>query len=76
MELVAQYTQRTLVLGMGKLLLDAPTRDVFDHVELLHSTFIEPPEIIRLAQALRPAGLPSGLLTVEEVTRALLEIIK
>ena len=76
MELVAQYTQRTLVLGIGKLLLDASTRDVFDHVELLHSTFIEPPEIIRLAQALRPAGLPSGLLTVEEVTRALLEIIK
>jgi energy-coupling factor transport system ATP-binding protein len=76
MELVAQYTQRTLVLGMGKVLLDAPTREVFNHVDLLHSTFIEPPEIIRLAQTLCPDCLPSNLLTVEEVTQALLDTIK
>lgn len=74
MELVAQYTQRTIVLGQSKLLLDAPTRDVFDYLDILRSTFIEPPEIIQLAQSLRPEGLPTGLLTVEDVAKALVDL--
>ncbi len=67
MELVAKYTQRTLVVGKGQLLLDAPTREVFDHVSLLRGTYIDPPEIIQLAQALRVCGLPSGLLSIDQV---------
>ena len=67
MELVARYTERTLVVGKGQLLLDTPTRDVFDHVSLLRETYIEPPEIIRLAQELRVCGLPSGLLSIDQV---------
>jgi energy-coupling factor transport system ATP-binding protein len=67
MELVARYTERTLVVGKGQLLLDSPTRDVFDHVSLLRETYIEPPEIIRLAQELRVCGLPSGLLSIDQV---------
>jgi energy-coupling factor transport system ATP-binding protein len=68
MELVAKYTERTLVVGKGELLLDAPTRDVFDHVSLLRETYIDPPEIIRLAQELRVCGLPLGLLSIDQVT--------
>ncbi|MBE3143337.1 MAG: ABC transporter ATP-binding protein, partial [Planctomycetes bacterium] len=71
MELVARYTERTLVVGKGQLLLDAPTRDVFDHVSLLRETYIEPPEIIRLAQELRICGLPSGLLSIDKVTESI-----
>ncbi len=67
MELVARYTERTLVLGQGRLLLDAPTSTVFDHLDILHSTFIEPPEIVRLAQAL---GL-RGVLSVDELAERL-----
>jgi energy-coupling factor transporter ATP-binding protein EcfA2 len=67
MELVARYTERTLVVGKGQLLLDSPTHDVFDHVTLLRETYIEPPEIIRLAQELRVCGLPSGLLSIDQV---------
>ncbi len=76
MELVAQYSQRTLVLGQGRLLLDAPTRAVFDQVDILRSTYIEPPEIIRLSQQLNPYGLPKGMLNVNEVTQAVLSLIK
>jgi energy-coupling factor transporter ATP-binding protein EcfA2 len=76
MELVAQYSERTLVLGQGRLLLDAPTREVFDQIDILRSTFIEPPEIIRLAQQLYPYGLPKGQLNVNEVTQAVLSLIK
>jgi energy-coupling factor transport system ATP-binding protein len=68
MELVAKYTERTLVVGKGELLLDSPTRDVFDHVSLLRETYIDPPEIIRLAQELRGCGLPLGLLSIDQVT--------
>jgi len=71
MELVARYTQRTLVLGQGQLLLDAPTREVFDHVDLLRGTYIEPPEIIRLAQGLRDRGLPAGLLSIDQVAEGI-----
>ena len=67
MELVAKYTERTLVVGRGQLLLDSPTRDVFDHISLLRETYIEPPEIIRLAQELRVCGLPPGLLSIDQV---------
>jgi energy-coupling factor transporter ATP-binding protein EcfA2 len=74
MELVAKYTQRTLVIGKGKLLLDAPTREVFDHVDVLHGTYIEPPEIIRLAQALRECGLPAGLLSIDQVAEEIQKI--
>jgi energy-coupling factor transporter ATP-binding protein EcfA2 len=74
MELVARYTQRTLVLGTGQLLLDAPTREVFDHVDLLRGTYIEPPEIIRLAQGLRDRGLPAGLLSIDQVARGIQQL--
>jgi energy-coupling factor transporter ATP-binding protein EcfA2 len=71
MELVARYTERTLVVGNGRLLLDAPTCDVFDYVSLLRGTFIEPPEIIRLAQELRVCGLPSRLLSIHQVAEGI-----
>jgi len=74
MELVARFTERTLVVGKGQLLVDAPTREVFDHLDILRETFIDPPEIIRLAQALRPAGLPAGLLSIEQVAEELLKL--
>lgn len=76
MELVARYTQRTLVVGNGQLLLDAPTHNVFDHVSLLRETYIEPPEIIRLAQELRICGLPSGLLSIDRVTEGIQKLKK
>ena len=71
MELVAKYTERTLVVGKGQLLLDAPTREVFDHLALLRETYIEPPEIILLAQALRECGLPDGLLAIDQVAEGI-----
>ena len=76
MDLVAKYTERTLVLGRGRLLLDASTRQVFDYVELLRETYIEPPEIIRLAQALRICGLPAGLLSIEQVAEGIQKLKK
>jgi energy-coupling factor transport system ATP-binding protein len=70
MPIVAQYAQRTVVLGKGQVLMDAPTRDVFAEAELLAKTFVKPPQITQLAQALSPHGIPRNVLSVDELGTA------
>lgn len=71
MSLIAKYTQRTLVMGNGSIILDAPTREVFSHREILESTFLEPPPVVQLAQELQPYGVPKNILTIEELFHAI-----
>jgi ABC-type glutathione transport system ATPase component len=49
MELVAEYCDRVLVMLGGQLLLDGPTREVFEQTEVLKQTRVQPPPITRLA---------------------------
>jgi energy-coupling factor transport system ATP-binding protein len=63
MDLVAQFTRRTIVLGEGEVLLDGPTSWVFSQPEILRKTFIQPPQITRLAQGLGKYGIPPTLLS-------------
>jgi energy-coupling factor transport system ATP-binding protein len=67
MPIVAQYAERTVALGQGRVLLDGPTRQVFSRPELLKQTYVEPPQITRLGQALTEYGVPPNILTVEEM---------
>lgn len=66
MPIVARYAQRVIALGQGRVLLDGPTREVFSQPGVLKQTFVEPPQITRLGQALNPR-LPRDVLTVEEM---------
>lgn len=66
MSIVARYAQRVVVLGQGRVLLDRATREVFAQPDVLKQTFVEPPQITRLGQALNP-HLPRDVLTVEEM---------
>lgn len=66
MSIVAQYAQRVVVLGQGRVLLDGTTREVFAQPNVLKQTFVEPPQITRLGQALN-SRLPRDVLTVEEM---------
>ena len=70
MPIVAQYAQRTVVLGQGQLLMDAPTREVFAEPELLARTFVKPPQITRLAQSFSGYGIPKDILSVDEMSAA------
>ena len=70
MPIVAQYAQRTVVLGQGQLLMDAPTREVFAEPELLARTFVKPPQITRLAQSFSDFGIPKDILSVDEMSAA------
>ena len=70
MPIVAQYAQRTVVLGQGQVLMDAPTREVFAEPELLARTFVKPPQITRLAQALSGYDFPKDVMSVDEMVTA------
>jgi len=66
MSIVARFAQRVVVLGQGRVLLDRATREAFAQPDVLKQTFVEPPQITRLGQALNP-HLPRDVLTVEEM---------
>lgn len=74
MPIVARYAKRIVLLGEGKILADGPTSEVFAKPDVLAETFVEPPQITQLAQAVRDAGFDAGTLRVEELVRQFEEI--
>lgn len=48
MSLVALYAKRVVVLRLGEKILDGPTHQVFQEIELLKTAFIKPPQLFRL----------------------------
>ena len=65
MDIIAKYAKRTIALAQGKVLLDGPTHEVFAQSKLLATTFVKPPEITQLAQALGEFGIPRDLISVQ-----------
>ncbi|MEO0216445.1 MAG: energy-coupling factor transporter ATPase [candidate division WOR-3 bacterium] len=61
MWLVAEYTDRTVVMAQGRIVLDKKTREVFQNEEELIKCHLEPPQVCRLGNRL---GL--NVLTIEE----------
>ncbi len=74
MSIVARYAQRVVVFGKGRLLLDAPTRQVFASPDILKQTYVEPPQITRVAQAL-DGKLPRDVLSVQEMESLFAQVI-
>ncbi|MCL4504781.1 MAG: ATP-binding cassette domain-containing protein [Chloroflexi bacterium] len=69
MSIVAHYARRVIALRQGRVLLDDTTRAVFAQPDMLRQTYVEPPQITRVAQRLD--GLtPRDILTVEEMQDA------
>ncbi len=69
MSIVARYAQRVVAFGRGRVLLDGSTRAVFAQPQVLQQTFVEPPQITRLGQALGPP-ISADVLTVPEMQAA------
>lgn len=67
MPIVAQYARRVVAMGLGQVMADGPTAEVFKQSEILAKTFIEPPQITQLAQRSQALGFDPGTLTVEEM---------
>jgi energy-coupling factor transport system ATP-binding protein len=76
MPIVAQYARRVVVLGQGRVLMDGTTQEVFAEPELLAQTFVKPPQITRLAQALNGYGIPRDILSVSEMYDAFMAVYR
>ncbi|HSW09935.1 MAG TPA: energy-coupling factor transporter ATPase [Bacillota bacterium] len=67
MDLVARYAERVILMLDGRIILDAPSADVFDELEVLTSTFLKPPDSALLGRSLADLGVPRGTLTPEQL---------
>lgn len=66
MRVVAEYTQRSIVLKDSRILLDGPTRQVLISFEALRETQISPPQITQLSEKMVAEGYLGYALSVEE----------
>lgn len=66
-DFAAEHTARVLVMAEGQVLLDGPARETLSQTEVLAKTYVEPPQLLRLAFELRMGEKP---LTVEEFIAA------
>ncbi len=76
MWVVAKWARRTVAMLNGKILLDGPTREVFSQSKVLAETFVQPPQITRLAQELGNYGYPPDVMTVNEFYEATKQVIQ
>jgi len=67
MPIVGMYARRTIAMAHGQVLIDGTTREVFSHPEILKETFVEPPQITRLAQANTDLGFSKDVMSVDEM---------
>lgn len=65
MDVIAKYAKRVIALAKGKVLLDGPTNEVFAQADLLATTFVKPPEVTQLSQALSDFGIPNDIIDVD-----------
>lgn len=63
----AAHFGRVVAMADGRVLTDGPAEVVLSSADLLATTNVEPPQLVRLAQAL---GLPAAPLTVDDFIAA------
>lgn len=59
----AEHFERVVVMAQGRILIDGAAREVLSQTETLAQTYVEPPQLMRLAEGLKMAARP---LTAEE----------
>jgi energy-coupling factor transport system ATP-binding protein len=59
----AEHFERVVVMAQGSVLIDGHTRDVLSQTDTLAQTFVEPPQLMRLAARL---GMETRPLNAEE----------
>lgn len=69
---------RVIVMDDGKLVMDGTPREIFSRVAELKSYRLDVPQVTELAWELKQEGvdLPDGILTIEELMKYLLPIMK
>ncbi len=68
MSLIAEYVERVIIMVDGRILIDGPTRLIFEKEDLLRKVRIEPPPPTQLSLRLKDNGYDVPVcLTVDEV---------
>ena len=69
---------RVIVMDDGRLVMDGTPREIFSQVDQLKSYRLDVPQVTELAYELKKEGvdLPDGILTMEELMRYLLPLMK
>lgn len=69
----AAAARRVLVMHAGLVVIDGPPQEIFEEGERLQALGLDLPPAVQIAHRLRDRGmmLPPGLLTVEQLARAL-----
>jgi energy-coupling factor transport system ATP-binding protein len=70
MRLVADYTQRAIVLLGGRVLFDGTTRTLFQQGAILSAAGLALPPVARLARRWHSLGIRPGILTGRELVSA------
>ena len=76
MALVAEYATRVIVMHDGEVACDASPKEVFEREELLRSTGLDLPPVIRIARGLREYGFSDTPLTQAELIETLITAIR
>ncbi len=76
MDLVLKYCDRAIVLNYGKIVSDSTPLALFQNVDFLKHSSIEPPKVFSFALALKERGLNLDLSKVKDTESLALEIIK
>ena len=69
--LIADYTERVIVLKDGEVIGDGPTKRILSDSKLLMKTYLYPPQITELAQSLSHLGVPFDIIKVSEMVKYL-----
>lgn len=72
------HADKVFVMDRGKIAMQGTPREIFSQVEKLKELRLDVPQVTLLAYELQKKGvnLPNGILTVEELTQALLKEYK
>ncbi len=76
MSLVAEYASRVIVMQDGQVVCDSQPKEVFEREEIMKSSGIELPPVIRIARGLREYGFSDTPLTQEELVENLITAIR
>ena len=70
------HADRVFVMDKGRIAMQGTPRAIFSQVEKLKELRLDVPQVTLLAYELQKSGvnLPDGILTVEELTEALLAV--
>lgn len=68
---VADYVPHTIVMAHGRVGFFGPTREAMLQEQILKESAVTPPQVVRVAAALRPLGIAEGLVTVSELVNAI-----